>query len=139
MEENQQQREESMTPTYLRALCAALGFTAVAVQGGKLPADEGARRAAQFANLIEEFCRHMVPEAFETHESLRVFDLVKVGSEGRFAVVERIADAIVDLYREQGGCLPQDLLARGFAREEIERHWAMAKALAQVAMNITDA
>jgi hypothetical protein len=46
-----------MTTTDFRALCLALGFTAVAMQGDKIPQKEAARRATVFAGLIEEFCR----------------------------------------------------------------------------------
>jgi hypothetical protein len=127
-----------MTPIYLRVLCTALGFAAVVMQGGTLPKKEGARRAAQFAALIEEFCRATVPEAFE-QTGMHVVDLVATKPDERFAMAERMAKAIAGLYRDQGGCLPQDLLAKGFTHEEIDRHWAMAKALAQVEMKMTDA
>ena len=53
-----------MTPTDLRLLCAALGFTTVVMQGGNPPKSEGNRRAIAFADLIEEFCRVTVPDAF---------------------------------------------------------------------------
>jgi hypothetical protein len=51
-----------MTPIDLRILCTALGFTAVVMQGGKLPKSEGVLRASGFANLIEEFCRTTLPD-----------------------------------------------------------------------------
>ena len=129
-----------MTRINLRAFCAALGFTAVVMQGGKIPKQEGARRASEFAALIEEYCRISVPEAFEQEreEDMQVVDLVSTESEGKFGPAGRMATAIVELYREQGGCLPQDLLARGFTNEEIDRDWAMAKALAYVELNIMD-
>ncbi len=127
-----------MTPTYLRVLCSALGLTAVVVQGGKLPREEGTKRAIQFASLIEDFCRETVPEAFEDSGLLRVVDVVSTDSQSVYAVAERMATAIADLYREQGGCLPQDLLAKGFRNDEIIRHWAMANALAKIELNIMD-
>jgi hypothetical protein len=49
-----------------------------------------------------------------------------------------MATAIVELYREKGGCLPQDLVGKGFTNEEIDRHWALARAFAQVELNIMD-
>jgi hypothetical protein len=52
-----------MTPSDLRVLCAALGFTAVVMQGGKLPKQDCARRASEFAGHIEEYCRITEPEA----------------------------------------------------------------------------
>lgn len=127
-----------MTPTDLRLLCAALGFTAVVSHGGKAPKQEAARRAREFARLIEEFCRLAVPEAIERQEGedMRVVDLVTEKPEAKFGPAERMATAMVEIYREQGGCLPQDLIAKGFTPEEIDRHWAMAKALALVELNI---
>ena len=58
---------------------------------------------------------------------------------GKFAARRAHGNAIVEIMREQGGCLPQDLAAKGFTYEEIDRHWAMAKALATVELKITDA
>jgi hypothetical protein len=129
-----------MTPMQLRVLCAALGFTAVVMQGGKLPKQEGARRASEFAGLIEEYCRVAVPEALEQngHKEMQVVGVINTEPEGKFGPAERMATAIVEIYREQGGCLPQDLLARGFTNEEIVRHWPMAYALAKVELNIMD-
>jgi hypothetical protein len=129
-----------MTPTYLRVLCTALGFTAVVMHGGRVPKKEAAGRATEFAALIEEFCRASAPEAFEhAGEGLRIVDLVTTNPVGKFGLADRMAAAIAELYREQGGGLPQDLLAKGFTPDEVDRHWAMAKALAQVALKITDA
>jgi hypothetical protein len=129
-----------MTLTDLRVLCAALGFTAVVMQGGKLPKNEGASRATGFAGLIEEFCRASVPEAFEEtgDENIRVVDLETSEPEGRFSLADRMATAIAAIIREQGGCLPHDLVAKGFTHEEIDRHWTMAKALAYVELKIMD-
>jgi hypothetical protein len=130
-----------MTLRDLRALCAALGFTAVVMQGGKLPKKEGAMRAMAFSGLIEEFCRASVPEAFEEtgEDTSRASDPAAPEDEEKFAVAQRMATAIIEIMREQGGCLPHDLAARGFTYEEIDRHWAMAKALAYVALKMTDA
>ena len=129
-----------MTRINLRVLCAALGFTAVVTQGGRVPKQDGARRASEYADFIEEFCRISVPEAFEQQEEedMQVVDLVSTGSEGKFGPAERMATAIVELYREQGGCLPQDLLTKGFSNDEIVRYWAMANALAKIELNMMD-
>ncbi|HEU0118286.1 MAG TPA: hypothetical protein VFR09_06600 [Alphaproteobacteria bacterium] len=54
-----------MSPTDIRLLCTALGFTAVVMQGDKISSAEAPSRAAGFAELIEAFCRVNVPEAFE--------------------------------------------------------------------------
>src|SRR5262245_26897916 len=116
-----------MKPTDLRILCAALGFTAVVMQGGKPPKAEGDGRARDFAILIEKFCYASVPEAFEEGaETMRVVDLETSDPERKFSKVERMATAIVETIREQGGCLPHDLVVRGFTRGEIDRHWVMA-------------
>ena len=53
-----------MSPTDLRILCLALGFTAVAMQGEETSPKEGHRRAVDFAKLIEDFCRISLPDAF---------------------------------------------------------------------------
>ena len=129
-----------MTPMDLRVLCAALGFTAVVMQNGKVPKQEGARRASEFACLIEEHRQITVPEALEQgeEEEMQVVDLVTTKPEGKFGPAERMATAIVEIYREQGGCLPQDLLIKGFSNDEIVRHWAMANALAKIELNIMD-
>jgi hypothetical protein len=129
-----------MNLTDLRVLCLALGFTAVVTQGGKLPKKDGASGATAFADLIEEFCRASVPEAFEERgePDMRVIDLETSDPEGKFSVVERMATAIVEIMREQGVCLPHDLVAKGFTRDEIDRHWAMAKALAYVELKMMD-
>ena len=129
-----------MTLTDLRLLCAALGFTAVVIHGGKTPKHEAAGRAGEFARLIEDFCRLSVPEVMEGEEGkdMRVVDLVTDKPEAKFAPAERMATAIAEIYREQGGCLPQDLIAKGFTPEEVDRHWAMAKALALVELKIMD-
>ncbi|HUY67999.1 MAG TPA: hypothetical protein VMV79_01700 [Alphaproteobacteria bacterium] len=53
-----------MTSLDLRALCTALGFTAVVMKGGRVSSREGALQAAAFARLIEDYCRTAAPEAF---------------------------------------------------------------------------
>jgi hypothetical protein len=128
------------TPTNLRVLYTALGFTAVVMQGGTLPKKEGARRATQFAGLIEEFCRASVPEAYEAaeKENAGIDELEGPEPAGKFALVARMATAIVAIIKEKDGCLPHDLAAQGFTYEEIDRHWRMAKALAYVELKIMD-
>jgi hypothetical protein len=129
-----------MTLKDLHVLCAALGFTAVVMQGGKVPKKEGAIRATAFSGLIEEFCRATVPDAFDetTKDGRRASDPAAPQDEAKFAVVQSMATAIVAIMREQGGCVPHDLAAKGFSHEEIDRHWAMAKALAYVELKIMD-
>ncbi len=127
-----------MERTDIDVLCAALAFTAVAIKGeDKMP--DGAARAAGLAYLIKEFCRMSVPEAFEDDE----VDFARgagadVAPQGKFGMAHVMAKSIVKLMRENQTCLPQDLVAEGFHPDEIDRHWAMAKALAQVELNILD-
>ena len=52
-----------MSSVSLKTLCTALGFTAVVMQGGKLPKKDAALRATGFANLIEDFCLEATPDA----------------------------------------------------------------------------
>jgi hypothetical protein len=110
----------------LRTLCNALGFTVVVSHGHGMIRRKGeaTRRALNFARLIEEFCLAQMENPTEQpHEGL--------------AIVTRMTDAIVELVAEQEGrCNPDDLLAKGFTREEIDRHWKMAQALAYVKMNV---
>ena len=123
-----------MTPTDLRILCTALGFTAVVMQGGRPPKKESNFRAAVFAGLIEEFCRATLPDVFgevEKHSNQNL-NLASPNSEPTFSIAERMANAIADIYKETGNCLPHDLMTKGFAQDEIDRHWAMANALAHV-------
>jgi hypothetical protein len=56
----------------------------------------------------------------------------------KIAVAERMATMVVEIMTGEGSCLPKDLLARGFTKEEIHRHWAMAKALSQLEPNTID-
>jgi hypothetical protein len=88
---------------------------------------------------MEEFCGMSVPEDFEgTGEDMQVVDLMTAEPEGKFAPAGRMATAIVEIHREQGGCLPQDLLGKGFTNDEIVRHWPMANALAKIDLKIMD-
>ena len=124
-------------------LCAALAFTAVAMTSDSLTKD-GAQRAAGLAYLIKEFCRASVPEAFvdiqaENRGLAQPLVSTDPGSEKKFDAADRMGAAIAQLMRENDGCLPQDLLAKGFTPDEITRYWPMAKALAQVELNRMDA
>lgn len=95
-----------------RFLCTALGFTVMLLRGETIPDGERAARALGIAGLIEAFCREA----------------------GDAAVVDRMAVAIAGISRQQGGCLPPDVIARGFTPDEVSRYWQYAKALAAVAL-----
>jgi hypothetical protein len=126
-----------MKPHDVRLLCTALGFTALVTREGKASKS----KITDFAGLIEEFCQAAVPEAFEAANGNGEDEIPEAPnpeSQTLESVVQRMADAIVEVYKEQNGCLPQDLKAKGFTPEEVDRHWAMAKALAAVKMNMSD-
>ncbi|MDX9689757.1 MAG: hypothetical protein RBT70_04725 [Alphaproteobacteria bacterium] len=55
------------------------------------------------------------------------------------AAYQDMMDAIVDVLKENGECVPADLKAKGFSQNDIERRWAMAYALARVKLNWMDA
>lgn len=116
-----------------RLLCTALGFAAVIMGGEKLSKKEAAARAYAFAGLIEKFCREAAPEGFTSTPFPSYFE-----HDSKLAMAGRLASAIVKTTGEKGGCLPQDLTALGFTPEEVDRHWAMARALAYVEMNKKD-
>jgi hypothetical protein len=126
-----------MKPHDVRLLCTALGFTAIVSREGKVSKKE----AVSFAKLIEDFCQSVVPEAFEAANGNGEGDISEASnpeSQMLESVVQRMAEAIVEVYKEQNGCLPQDLIAKGLTPEEVDRHWAMAWALAKVRMNMSD-
>jgi len=118
-----------MTPVDLRTLCAALGFTAVVMQGGNISAKERALRAADMADSIEEFCRTRAAETADGMQS---------SANAKLRMASRMAAIIVESLKEKGACIPQDLTAKGFIPEDVNRHWAMANALAHVSLNKVD-
>lgn len=71
--------------------------------------------------------------------TLRVVDLVTSNENKKFEPAGRMATAIIEITREQGGCLPQDLNARGFTPQEVFAHWDMAKSLAAVELKLMGA
>lgn len=46
--------------------------------------------------------------------------------------VERMAAAIADVLKAKGECAPSDLLERSFSSDDLDAHWRLAYALAQV-------
>jgi hypothetical protein len=65
-----------------------------------------------------------------------VVDLVTTDKDKRFAPAGRMATAIVEITRVNGGCLPQDLNEKGFSPAEVAEHWNLAKSLAEVEMRL---
>lgn len=80
----------------------------------------------------------MCPHSSSTSASLYIADLITTEEDKKYALVGRMASAIISLIHEKGDCLSQDLIVRGFASEEIVRHWHMAHALAEVEMKLTN-
>lgn len=68
--------------------------------------------------------------------AVQIIDLVSNNENRKFAPAGRMASAIIEITQEQGGCLPQDLNARGFTPAEVAEHWHMAKSLAAVELNL---
>ena len=65
-----------------------------------------------------------------------VVDLITSDEDKKFAPAGRMAAAIIEVTQENGGCLPQDLNARGFTSAEVSQHWHMARSLAEVEMKL---
>lgn len=55
------------------------------------------------------------------------FFVVDVASESlKFSIAGRMAKVIMDLSKKNGGCMPQDLNAKGFTPQEVVGHWDAA-------------
>jgi hypothetical protein len=81
----------------------------------------------------------MITAANQSEPSICVVDLITTDEDKKFAPAGRMAAAIIEITEEQGGCLPQDLNARGFAPAEVAQHWHMARSLAAVEMKLRTA
>lgn len=68
--------------------------------------------------------------------ALRVVDLVGSDENKKYEPAGRMAIAIIEITHENGGCLPQDLNAKGFTADEVVTHWHMAQSLAAVEMKL---
>lgn len=68
--------------------------------------------------------------------SIHIVDLVSDNNDKKYEPAGRMAAAIVDIMRQQGGCLPQDLNAKGFTPDEVATHWHLAKSLAAVELKL---
>lgn len=62
----------------------------------------------------------------------RIVDQITTKTDKRFEVVALMADAIVEMSVESGDCTQQDLLAKGFANQDIAALWHFANALASI-------
>ena len=68
--------------------------------------------------------------------ALQVVDLISTGEGSKFAPAGHMASAIIEITNKQGGCLPQDLNAKGFTPDEVAAHWHMAQSLASVELRL---
>ncbi len=67
---------------------------------------------------------------------IHVVDLISSDKDKTFAPAGRMAATIIEIIRENGGCLPQDLNAKGFTTDEVAEHWHLAKSLAEVEIKL---
>lgn len=65
-----------------------------------------------------------------------VVDPVSENSKNKYAPYERMATAIVKITKENGGCLPHNLLEKGFTRQETVDLWHMAQAMAEIELKL---
>lgn len=62
----------------------------------------------------------------------RIVNQITTATDKKYELVARIADAIVETILENGDCAQQDLLAQGFAHQDITLLWHFANALATI-------
>ena len=62
----------------------------------------------------------------------RIVDQITTETDKRFEPVARMADAIVKTMQETGDCEQRDLLALGFAQQDVAALWHFANALAVI-------
>ncbi|MDD4616006.1 MAG: hypothetical protein PHW76_02670 [Alphaproteobacteria bacterium] len=58
--------------------------------------------------------------------NLVVIDLISDNEALKFEVADRLAKAIIELRRKDGGCMPQDLNEKGFTVSEVVENWDAA-------------
>ncbi len=68
---------------------------------------------------------------------IRISDLVTAHGNKKYEPAAQMAEAIIALTHEQGGCLPQDLNTHGYTPDEVFQHWHMAKSLAEVELKLS--
>lgn len=62
-------------------------------------------------------------------------DLISTSDDKKLELANRMAVTIVEITRQTGGCLPQDLNPKGFTVDEVAAHWCLAKALASLELD----
>ena len=72
----------------------------------------------------------------KTEQSFIVVGLIATDEDKKCSPAGLMAEAIIEIIKEQGGCLSQDLHARGFTFDETATHWHMAQSLAAVELKL---
>jgi hypothetical protein len=67
---------------------------------------------------------------------MKIVDVENDDPEKQGEPSKRMARTIVEIIKETGACLPQDLNARGFTPDEVAKLWGMSKALAAQMMEL---
>lgn len=67
---------------------------------------------------------------------MKIVDILTTGNNGKYAPYTAMANAIIDLSRQQGDCQPEDLLQAGFIPEDIQTRWHMAHAMASIELKL---
>lgn len=71
-----------------------------------------------------------------TSSPIRVIDLITTDHDKKFEPAGCLASAIVSLLQQKRQCRPSELVAIGFAAEEVDAYWHMAHALALVEIHL---
>ena len=61
---------------------------------------------------------------------MMIVDIRTDNPEQKFSAYQPMVNAIIGVMKQNGGCLPQDLLPLGFSKDETVDQWRMAYALA---------
>lgn len=67
-----------------------------------------------------------------------IVDLISENPLQNFAPYQRMATTIVEVTRQTGRCLPQDLPPHGFDRQETTALWPMAHAIAVLELDFME-
>lgn len=62
--------------------------------------------------------------------------IINIADDSKFVPYQRMANAIIFLTQKFGGCIPGDLLALGFSKQDAEERWHMAQAMAAVELRL---
>jgi len=96
----------------------------------------GGKQSKEPLFLCQE-CAHLEPSIFESGICMSA-NLAAKNSNEEFMPYQRMANAIVEVMRKNGECLPQDLLPFGFTKDETIDHWHKAHAIAKAEWNLLE-